>query len=233
MNNSTIKQFNNKSGFLLVIDGIDGSGKTTQITLLSQYLKDKGIDFEVISFPRYGNNKYTDQIESYLNRNISYDSNSIARAFAGDRLLAKPLIEAWLKKGKLVIANRYASSSKAHLGANIPEDKRETFFKWLEELEYVKNGIPKEDLTILLDIDPKIGQKNVLVKNRPDLHEYNLKHLKEARKIYLNLAKSNPNWMVVKCMEDGKMKSPQQIHQKIVKILERKLFQNRKSPIYV
>lgn len=220
-----------KKGKLLVIDGIDGSGKTTQINLLSKYLKIKDIDFEVISFPRYGNNKYTDQIESYLNRNISYDSYSIARAFAGDRLLAKPLIEAWLKKGKLVIANRYASSSKAHLGANIPEKERGEFFKWLDKLEYQDNGIPKEDMTILVNVDPKIGQKNLGSGN--DIHEKDLNHLTKASEIFLQLAKSNPNWMVVKCMEDGKMKSPQQIHQKIVKILKRKLFQNRKSPIYV
>lgn len=205
-------------GKLLVIDGIDGSGKTTQINLLSRSLKEKGIDFEVISFPRYGNNKYTDQIESYLNRNISYDSNSIARAFAGDRLLAKPLIEAWLKKGKLVIANRYASSSKAHLGVNIPEDKREIFFKWLEELEYVKNGIPKEDLTILLDIDPKISQNNLGCGN--DIHERDLNHLTKASEIFLQLAKLNSKWYVVDCSREGKMRPKKDIHKDIMKVLD-------------
>lgn len=205
-------------GKLLVIDGIDGSGKTTQITLLSQYLKDKGIDFEVISFPRYGNNKYTDQIESYLNRNISYDSNSIVRAFAGDRLLAKPLIEAWLKKGKLVIANRYASSSKAHLGANIPEKERGEFFKWLDKLEYQDNGIPKEDMTILLNVDPKIGQKNLGSGN--DIHERDLNHLTKASEIFLQLAKLNSKWYVVDCAREGKMRPKKEIHKDIMKVLD-------------
>lgn len=220
---------NKSSGKLIVIDGIDGSGKTTQINLLSKYLNEKGIDFEVISFPQYGKNIYAEKIEEYLAGKLGnldeVDPKKIAQLYADDRKQAKDLIKGWLENGKLVIANRYISASKAHLGASTPKLEREEFFKWLDELEYIRNGLPKEDLTILLDVDPKVGQKNVLVKNRPDLHEYNIDHLKEARKIYLILAKSNPNWVVIKCMDNGNMKSPEQIYQEIVKILERKLFQ--------
>lgn len=215
-------------GKLLVIDGIDGAGKTTQINLLSQSLKKMNIDFEVISFPQYGKNEYADKVEDYLGGKLGnlgeVDPYSIAKVYAGDRNTVKDLIKEWLRNGKLVIANRYASASKAHLGANIPQRERNDFFKWLEELEYQTNGIPKEDLTILLDIDPKSGQKNVIKKSRPDLHEYNLKHLKEARKIYLQLAKSNSNWEVVDCMENGEMKNKQLIHQLVVDILEDKLY---------
>lgn len=192
-------------GLLIVLDGIDGSGKTTQINLLSQYLKATGIDFEIISFPRYGNNQYTDQIENYLKGNISFDPHSIAKAYAGDRLLAKPQIEQWLNEGKLVISNRYTSANKAHLNVDLEEN------------------MPKPDLTILLDVDPKIGQDNVLTHNRPDIHEHDLNHLERARKIYLEISKSEANWVVVNCMNDGKMKEKAQIQQEIIKILKEKL----------
>lgn len=212
-----------KKGTLIVLDGIDGSGKTTQINLLSGYLKKKGVDFEVISFPRYGNNQYTDQIERYLKGKESFDPYIIAKAYASDRLLAKSLIEQWLKKGKLVIANRYAAASKAHLGANMPEAERKAFFEWLDNLEYKENGIPRGDLTILLDVNPKVGQKNAVKKHKADIHEHDLKHLQEAAKIYLELSKSEPNWIVIDCMQDGQMRSPEDIHHEIVKILKEKL----------
>ena len=191
-----------KKGTLIVLDGIDGSGKTTQIRLLTQNLKEKRIDFEIISFPRYGNNRYTDKIESYLKGEKIFDPYTIAKAYAGDRLLAKPIIEKWLKEGKLVISNRYTSANKAHLGVDLPED------------------MPKPDLTILLDVDPKVGQKNALNLNKADIHEHDLKHLEEARKIFLELSKLKPNWVVVDCMKDGEMKSPEDIHKEIVEVLK-------------
>ncbi len=189
-------------GKLIVLDGIDGSGKTTQIELLKRYLASQGIAWEAISFPRYGNNKYTNQIEKYLKGELEVDPDTIAKAYAGDRMLAKPEIEGWLKSGKLVIANRYTGANIAHLGIDLKED------------------MPKPDLTILLDVDPKVGQENALEHQKKDIHEQNLKHLEKAAKIYLELAKSEPNWVVVDCMKDGQMRTPESIHQEIVKILQ-------------
>ena len=211
-----------KQGLLIVIEGIDGSGKTTQIDLLAKALAERKIPYEVISFPRYGDNIYADLVTRYLEGEFGaiaqVNPYLISLAFAGDRLLAKPLIEQWLNEGKIVLANKYISSSKAHMGANLPEEKREAFIQWLDALEYETNGIPKEDLTILLSVDPKTGQKNV-ASRLSDLHEENIKHLEEASKIYLSLAKKENNWYVVDCMSGGKMKSPEDIHQEIIVIL--------------
>lgn len=225
-----MKQLNNltiKKGFLLVIDGIDGSGKTTQINLLVKSFKEQKIPYEVISFPRYEDNLYGKLIKRYLDGEFgSMDAVNpylMACVFAGDRLLAKPLIEKWLHEGKVVIADRYVSSSCAYMGANLPKDKREEFFKWLERLEYETNGIPKEDLTILLTVDPKVGQKNVLGKQKLDLHEENIKHLEEANRIYLSLAKKISNWYVVDCIKNGKMKSRDDIHQEIITVVYDKI----------
>lgn len=216
--------FSMSKGAFIVIDGIDGSGKTTQIELLKKALASKGVPLQAISFPRYGDNKYTDQIEKYLRGEESFDPYTISKAYAADRLLAKPQIEAWLKQGKLVVANRYVSASKAHLGAKLPEGEDKVFFKWLDQLEYKRNALPKEDLTILLSVDPKTGQQNALKAKKKDINEHDLKHLEEAAEIYLELSKSEPNWVVVECMANGKMKSPEQIHKEILDILQRKFF---------
>lgn len=209
-------------GSLIVIEGIDGSGKTTQIGLLSRYLKSENIPHEVINFPRYDDNLYGKLIKRYLEGKFGSISEVnpylVALPFALDRNLAKPLIESWLQSGRLVIANRYASSAKAHLGANLPEEKREEFMSWLDDLEYETNRIPKADLTILLQVYPKISQVNI--KGGPaDIHEQSLKHLEQAAKIYLELSQAEANWKVVECMDGGKMKDKGKIHQEIVKSL--------------
>lgn len=211
-----------KKGQLIVIDGIDGSGKTTQVNLLAQYLEQQKIPYEVISFPRYEDNIYGKLIKRYLEGEFGSISEVnpylMACIFAGDRALAKPKIEKWLAEDKLVIANRYVSASYAHLGANLPEEKRAEFIKWLDDLEYGTNGIPKEDLTILLKVNPKVGQKNVSGRHT-DIHEQSLKHLEQAQEIYLRLAKGENNWYVVGCMKDGNMKPPDEIHQSVVQII--------------
>lgn len=209
-----------KKGKLIVIEGIDGSGKTTQTELLKQTLASQGQILQVISFPRYEDNIYGKLIKRYLEGEFgkAVSPYLMALAYAGDRILAKPQIEKWLNEGKLVLVNRYISSSKAHMGANLSKDKREEFLKWLDELEYQTNQLPKEEITILLNIDPKVGQQNVKDRS-PDIHEENLEHLQQAAEIYLTLAKSQDNWYIIDCIKDGKMKSKENIHQEIKQIL--------------
>lgn len=208
-------------GRLIVIEGIDGSGKTTQINLLAKHLADQKIPYEVISFPRYGDNIYAELVARYLEGEFGsineVNPYLISLAFAGDRLLAKPLIESWLNGGKIVLANRYISANKAHMGAHLPEEQKDEFIAWLDTLEYQTNGLPKEDLTILLSVDPKMGQKN-LARRLPDLHEEDITHLKEAKKIYLKLAEKE-NWQVIDCVRENQMRSPEDIHQEISRLI--------------
>lgn len=215
-----------KKGKLLVIEGIDGSGKTTQVELLKKFLASQGVPWEAISFPRYEDNLYAKLVRRYLEGEFGsineVNPYLMALAYAGDRVLAKPLIESWLQSGKLVIVNRYVSASKAHLTANLAEDQREQFMQWVDQLEYETNRIPKEDFTILLNMDPKMGQKNVS-GGQPDIHEDSLKHLEQAGKIYLELAQVEDNWLVVNCMEDDRMRPKEDIHKDLTAILESKI----------
>lgn len=215
-----------KKGFFLVIDGSDGSGKTTQVKLLEKAFKQRKISFEVIDFPRYKDNIYGQLVERYLEGKFGGIKNInpylVSLAYAGDRMLAKPLIDKWLSEGKLVIANRYVPSNKAHMGANLPPKERAKFIKWLDQLEYETHNIPKEDLVIFLHVPAEIGQQNISQRGRKrDIHEDSLKHLEEANKMYLKLAKAESHWQVVECIRDGKMRNREEIHREIISLLEK------------
>ena len=211
-----------KKGKFVVFEGIDGSGKATQVKLLSKKLK---IPHEVISFPRYGNNPHADQIKKYLKGELGKKEKispyEISLEYAGDRALAKSQIAKWLKDGKLVIADRYVSSSKAHLGAQLPESERQKFINWLDDLEYETNNIPREDLVIFLYIPPEISQKNITSKEK-DILEKDLEHQKNTGKIYLELAK-NPKWVTINCIKNGKMRNKNEINKEIRRVLIDKL----------
>lgn len=213
-----------KKRSLIVIDGIDGSGKATQVELLRKYFLQNNIDHLVIAFPRYEDNIYGDLVRRYLEGEFGQiwqiDPYLVSLIYAGDRALAKKEINEALDSGKIVICDRYVSSSKAHLAANLAEEseeRRARFIKWLDNLEYEVNKVPREDLTVFLNVTPKMGKK---LSEGKDIHEDSLRHLEEAGKVYLKLAKENSNWKVIECMRDGKLRNPEDIHQEIVKVLQ-------------
>lgn len=224
----------NKRGHFIVIDGTDGSGKATQVRLLRKKLQIAGVPNQVIEFPRYTGNPYGKLIRQYLNGEFGalddVNNSLISLAYAGDRFLAKPLIEDWLKHKFIVIADRYVPSNKAFQSAKLPEKDRTTFIDWLDDLEYNINGIPREEVVIFLYLPAEVsaaniakrGQQDHVAAGKTDIHEANLKYQQEVSKEYLKLAKSEDNWIVIECAKDGQMRTPQEIHQEIVEILDSK-----------
>lgn len=219
-------------GLLIVIDGVDGAGKTTQVELLSKYLSENNIPFETISFPRYEENLYGNLIKKYLEGEFGslkeVNPHLIALAYASDRNLAKPLIEEWLNQGKVVISNRYVSASKAHLGANLEEDQREEFMQWIDLLEYQTNQLPKEDLNILLSVDSKVGQENASKDQLKDIHEESAHHLEGASKIYFELSQAESNWVKLDCMDGKAMKAKEKISKELIELLKSRFTSNFK-----
>lgn len=198
----------NQKGIFIVIDGTDGSGKATQTSLLVKKLKEKNYEVEIIDFPQYGN-KSAGLVEEYLNGkygNANEVGPYVASVFyACDRYDASFKIRKWLNEGKIVISNRYISSNMGHQAGKIKDKKeRDAYLKWLKEFEFGLLGIPQPDLTILLSLDPQIGQKWVDKKGhrdyvngaKRDIHENDLKHLEEASKAYREVAKEN-DWPIV------------------------------------
>ena len=213
----------NYSGKFIVIDGTDGSGKTTQLQLLASKLSAEHYDVEIADFPQY-NTKSAGMVEEYLSGKYggADDVNPYAASifYAIDRFDASTQIREWLKEGKIVISNRYISASFAHQGGKIENHlERKLFFDWLSEIEYKIFNIPKPDLSLILHVEAEISQK--LAKDRQredwkgktqDIHEDNLQHLKKAEQAYLDIAQNLPDFRLIKCTRNGEIMSREDIH---------------------
>lgn len=223
-----------RRGILLVIDGGNDSGKTTQTQLLVDYLKKKSIPVKYVDFPQYYNSFHGKTVAKFLRGEfgrIDQVSPYLASlAYALDRASIKTEMEDFLNNGGIIVANRYATSSMAHQGAKLEDKKeREEFLKWLYELEYKVHKIPKENVVVYLYVHWQIGKqltkkkggRNYLNGHLDDIEEKDIKNRINSEKLYLQLAK-NKHWVKIDCVADNKILSPQKIHQKILKELAKR-----------
>lgn len=223
-----------KIGKLIIIEGGDGSGKQTQSLLLQEYLKKKSWQVKYFDFPRYGS-FYGKIVGRFLVGEFgemkTVSPYLISLAYALDRASAGQEMTDWLKKGGLIICNRYVTSNLAHQSARLPEEKRKEYISWVEELEYKLNKLPKEDLIIYLYVPYKIGYN--LTKNngnpaclkgkKMDLAEEDLDHRQKSEQMYLGLCQNRKNWVKINCLnKKGKMRTREDIHQEILRILKEK-----------
>ncbi len=219
-----------KWGKLIVIDGTDGSGKATQVALLAERLKKEGHKVQVLDFPEYYNNFFGKFIghclsEQYYNwTNIHPKIASIA--YAADRWESSKKVEDWLKKGYLVLSNRYASANQIHQGGKIANSKkREAFIEWLNEMEYKIFKIPKPDVVFYLNVPLAIILKLIKERNKngkraytgkkTDISEGNIPYLKNSHKAALWLASTQKGWTKIECAKDGVLDTRENIHQEI------------------
>src|SRR3989344_53264 len=152
-----------KKGKLVVVDGIDGSGKATQVGLLAERFRQSGIRFKTIDFPRYYDNFFGRMIGSYLSGIygdfIKVDPRLASVLYAADRFEASKDIRKWVESGYVVIADRYVSANQIHQGGKIKDKKaRREFLKWLDEMEYDIFQIPKPNLVIYLDVPFEVSK---------------------------------------------------------------------------
>ncbi len=220
-----------QKGKLIVIDGTDGSGKATQTDLLIKHLKKDGHKVKVIDFPRYYEHFFGAFIghclsEQYYNfLNVHPKIASIP--FAADRWQSKEEMDGWLKKGYIVIANRYVSANQIHQGGKISDSrKRNSFIKWLDEMEYGTFKIPRPDVTFYLSLPVEIvmqllnkressQMKRKYLKKNKDVHEEDQNFMANSIKSALWLAKTQKNWVKINCTEKGEILSREAIHEMI------------------
>jgi dTMP kinase len=216
-----------KAGKLIVIDGADASGKTTQTNLLISRLKKAGYKVAIIDFPRYGQ-KSAIAVEEYLQGHYGKAADLGAYIpsifFAVDRFAASLNFKKLLAQGHIVISNRYVTANMAHQGGKIGDNKaREKYFDWVIDLEYNIFKIPKPHLNIILNMPAKVSARLLKSRGRKkDIHERDLAHLRSAEKTYLSLAKKFKSPIVYSVVK-GKLRSPEEIHEEIFKIVKRKI----------
>lgn len=227
-----------QKGKLIVIDGIDGSGKATQVKILKQRLLKEGLKVKTIDFPRYENNFFGSLIGEYLSGLhgdfIAMDSKIASILYAADRFESSKQIKKWLDEGCVVLADRYATANQIHQGGKINDlKKRKEFLAWLYKMEYGVFGIPKPDLVIYLDVPFEVSKmwlmnkvakrKKKYLNGRKDVAEDNLVHLKNSRNSALLLTKENKNWTKIECCKGNLCMGPEQVGEEVYKIVKKKI----------
>ena len=211
-------------GKLIVLEGTDGSGKSTQFRLLSSWLSESGKEFRHIVFPRYSEDSSA-LIRMYLGGAFGTkpsDVNAYAASafFAVDRFASyKQDWGQWYEQGGVVLSDRYTTSNAVHQASKEPEEKQAEFLKWLYEFEYDKLGLPAPDLTIYLDVPTDFTEKmmrsrEAATNTHADIHEQDLEYLATCRRTGKAAAKFY-NWTVIDCVRDGAMRSIEDIHEEI------------------
>lgn len=214
-------------GKIIDFEGIDGTGKSTQIKLLAKYLTKTRKKFSLYKFPQYQKTFHGKTVSKFLRGEFGAINEVspylISLAYAMDRVTVKEQLFDDLNDGKIVLCDRYAPSNKAHQAAKIKEAKRNEFLAWLDELDYKVNKMPREDYVLLFDMP--VDESFKLLKKIPrkkDIHETAKTYMEDARKVYLKLAKADPkHWLIVNCVgENGTLLSKNKVHQKIVETLK-------------
>jgi dTMP kinase len=200
-------------GKLIAIEGIDGSGKRTQVDLLEKALVAGGHSVYSTGFPQY-DSWFGKMVGQFLNGDFgaleSVDPHFSALLYAGDRFEAKFRLETALKLGKIVLADRYIGSNLAHQTARAPAADRPAFVSWIEHLEYNIYNLPRETLVLYLRVPPRQAQELVARKSarsytkvKQDLQEASLRHLEDAAAMYDELSR-RPNWATIPCFDEAR-----------------------------
>ena len=211
-------------GKLIVIEGTDGSGKSTQFRLLTEAVAKEGREFQKLVFPQY-KEESSALIRMYLGGQFGSspsDVNAYAASafYAVDRYASyKKVWGQWYENGGLVLSDRYTTSNAVHQASKEPEEKQGEFLRWLYEFEYDKLGLPRPDLTIYLDVPTEYTEQ--LMRSREaatgtsaDIHEQDLEYLSTCRRMGKKAAQYY-GWTVIQCVKDGVMRSIEDIHEEI------------------
>lgn len=211
-------------GKLIVIEGTDGSGKSTQFRLLTDRLESEQVKFQKLVFPQYSEPSSA-LIRMYLGGEFGKspsDVNAYAASafYSVDRYASyRKVWGKWYEEGGLVVSDRYTTSNAVHQASKEPEDKREDFLNWLYDFEYDKLGLPRPDLVIYLDVPTNFTEKMLRhreseTNTHADIHEQDTQYLATCRRMG-RAAAAHYGWTVIRCVRDGAMRSMEDIHEEI------------------
>jgi len=211
-------------GKLIVIEGTDGSGKSTQFRLLTQRLQAAGQAFEKLVFPQYAEPSSA-LIRMYLGGAFG-SSPSDVNAYAASAFYAvdsyasyKKVWGQWYENGGLIVSDRYTTSNAVHQASKEPDEKQGAFLKWLYDFEYDKLGLPRPDLVIYLDVptdftEAMMRRREADTNTHADIHEQDMRYLATCRRTG-KAAAQYYGWTVIECVRDGAMRSIEDIHEEI------------------
>lgn len=215
----------------IVLEGLDGAGKSTQIKLLRQMMEQAGMECEYLHFPRFDAPVYGDMIARFLRGEFGsveqVNPYLVALLYAGDRADAAKQIRAWMAEGKCVIVDRYVYSNVGYQCAKVGSaEERERLREWILRTEYEEFGIPRPTLSLFLDVpfgftEAKLtaqreGADRDYLGGAQDIHEKSLELQRRVREVYLEAARREEDFEVVDCSTaEGTMASPEEIFARV------------------
>lgn len=212
-------------GKLIVIEGLDGCGKSTQLELLPQNLLKNGIESKSVSFPDYDSNSSA-LVKMYLGGEFGKkpsDVNAYAASlfYAVDRFASyKTNWGDYYNQNGVIVSGRYTTSNAVHQTSKMDESEWQGFLDWLYDLEYNKVGIPKPDKVIFLDMPIEVSQKLLSGRyngdeGKKDIHESDTAYLDKCRKAAMFTAKYS-GWSIIPCAKDGEPRTIEDIAKDIL-----------------
>lgn len=221
----------------IVLEGVDGCGKSTQIANLRRMFDERNIPTEYIHFPRFDAPFFGELIARFLRGELGgvdeVDPYLVAMLYAGDRRDAAMMIRRWLDTGRVVIVDRYVYSNIGYQCAKLADEaERERLRQWILSLEYDYFSIPRPDVSIFLDVpfaftqrklgEARTGEDREYLHGCSDIHESSLDLQRAVRRVYLEAAESDADMHVVDCsVGGGDMASPESIFERISSIVNR------------
>lgn len=215
----------------IVLEGLDGAGKSTQIQMLRRMYEEQGVESEYIHFPRFDAPVYGELIGRFLRGELGsveqVDPYIVALLYAGDRNDAAPMIRRWIAGGKVVIADRYVYSNIGYQCAKIADaEARRALRRWILDLEFGYNNLPRPDVSLFLDVpfafterkltEHREGDDRSYLNGGRDIHESSLALQQRVREVYIEAARECDDIEVVDCSDScGGMDTPEGIFGKI------------------
>lgn len=206
----------NKKSLIVVIDGLDGSGKATQTKIIADKLKSRGLNVKHLDFPNYDSSS-SSLVKMYLNGDFGSkpdDVNAYAASafYAVDRVAS--YLQYWKKDyeaGTIFLCDRYATSNVIYQLTKVDKNDWDSFIEWHSDFEYSKLGIPEPDVVIYLDVEPEVSQRLMRKRyagdaSKMDLHEKNVQFLLDCRKSALYVSEKC-NWNVINCCKNNNIRS--------------------------
>lgn len=215
---------------LIVLEGSDGSGKATQTTRLYERLQNLGVDVIRVSFPNY-ESESSALIKMYLRGDFGATAEEVnpyaaATFYAVDRFASFQSWKDFYAGDGVILADRYVGSNMAHQSAKIRRKAdREKFLNWLDSFEYKRLKLPRPDLTIFLDMPPKIAAMLRRERGREDIHESDAAYMLRSYNAYKEIAEKF-HWKVIDCASGNFAKSAIDIHEEIFSLVEPMLIDN-------
>ncbi len=216
-------------GKLIVLEGTDGSGKSTQLALLTKRLEGDGVDFRKLQFPQY-QEPSSALIRMYLGGEFGTDPDAVnayaaSTFYAVDRYASFQRV--WkddYRRGRLIVSDRYTTSNAVHQGGKLPPEQRGAFYRWLYDLEYEKLGLPEPSLVLWLDMPVALSEQLMRAREsrtgtKADIHERDEDYLLRCRAVAREAAEHG-GWTRIDCSRGGALRRVEDIHEEIYRYVK-------------